>query len=63
MSAAHRFNVVIAGSGPAAIEAALVLHRLARDLVETTILTPDTESVRLPMTALVPFAQIGRAHV
>jgi sulfide:quinone oxidoreductase len=59
MSAAHRFNVVIAGSGPAAIEAALVLHRLARDLVETTILTPDTESVHLPMTALVPFARSG----
>jgi sulfide:quinone oxidoreductase len=56
---AHRFNVVIAGSGPAAIEAALVLRRLAADLVETTILTPDEQFVHLPMTVLVPFARSG----
>jgi len=40
----HRYNVVIAGSGAAAMEAALVLRRLAGDLVETTILTPDEHS-------------------
>jgi sulfide:quinone oxidoreductase len=55
----HRFNVVIAGSGPAAMEAALVLRRLAGDLVETTILTPDEHFVHLPMTVLVPFARSG----
>jgi sulfide:quinone oxidoreductase len=59
MRDAHRFNVVIAGSGPAAIEAALVLRRLAGDLVETTILTPDEDFVHLPMTVLVPFARSG----
>jgi len=56
---AHRFNVVIAGSGPAAIEAALVLRRLAGDLVKTTILTPDEQFVHLPMTVLVPFSRSG----
>ena len=55
----HRYNVLIAGSGPAAMEAALVLRRLAGDLVETTILTPDEHCVHLPMTVLVPFARSG----
>jgi sulfide:quinone oxidoreductase len=55
----HRYSVVIAGSGPAAMEAALVLRRLAGDLVETTILTPDEHFVHLPMTVLVPFARSG----
>ena len=59
MSDAHRFNVLIAGSGPAGIEAALVLRNLAGDLVETTILTPDEEFVHLPMTVLTPFARSG----
>jgi sulfide:quinone oxidoreductase len=56
---ARRSNVVIAGSGPAAIEAALVLRRLAGDLVETTIITPDEDFVHLPMTVVVPFARSG----
>jgi sulfide:quinone oxidoreductase len=55
----HRYNVVIAGSGPAAMEAALALRRLAGDLVETTILTPEEHFVHLPMTVLVPFARSG----
>ena len=59
MSDAQRFNVVIAGSGPAAIEAALVLQRVAGDLVETTILSPDEHFVHLPMTVLSPFAASG----
>ena len=54
-----RFKVIIGGSGPAAIEAALVLRRLAGALVETTILTPDEECVHLPMTVLAPFARSG----
>jgi sulfide:quinone oxidoreductase len=59
MPDARRFNVVIAGSGPAGIEAALVLRRVAGDIVETTILTPDEQFVHLPMTVLVPFARSG----
>jgi sulfide:quinone oxidoreductase len=59
MSDAHRFRVVIAGSGPAGIEAALVLRNLAGDLVEPTILTPDEQFVHLPTTVLTPFT---RAH-
>jgi sulfide:quinone oxidoreductase len=59
MPDAHRYNVVIAGSGPAAIEAALVLRRLAGDLIATTILTPDEHFVHLPMTVIVPFARSG----
>jgi sulfide:quinone oxidoreductase len=56
---ARRFRVVIGGSGPAAIEAALVLRRLASSLVETTIVTPDEDCVHLPMTVLTPFARSG----
>jgi NADH dehydrogenase FAD-containing subunit len=59
MSEAHGINVIIAGSGPAGIEAALVLRKLAGDLVETTVLTPDEEFVHLPMTVLTPFARSG----
>jgi sulfide:quinone oxidoreductase len=59
MPHSQRAKVIIAGGGPAAIEAALVLRRLAGDLVETTVLTPETECVHLPMTVLVPFARSG----
>jgi sulfide:quinone oxidoreductase len=55
----HQFRVVIAGSGPAGIEAALVLRHLAGALVETTILTPDDDCVHLPMTVLAPFGRSG----
>ena len=54
-----RFDVIIGGSGPAAIEAALLLRRLAADLVATTIVTPDDEVVHLPMAVLAPFARSG----
>jgi sulfide:quinone oxidoreductase len=54
-----RFKVVIGGSGPAAIEAALALRRFAGSLVETTLVTPDEDCVHLPMTVLTPFARSG----
>ena len=54
-----KFKVVIGGSGPAAIEAALVLRRLAGADVETTIVTPDEDCVHLPMTVVTPFARSG----
>ena len=55
----RRYKVIIGGSGPAAIEAALVLRQLAGALVETTIITPDEECVHLPMSAFAPFARSG----
>ena len=56
------FSVVIAGSGPAAIEAALVLRTLAGGLVQPTIITPDEDCVHLPMTVVTPFARSGRTR-
>jgi sulfide:quinone oxidoreductase len=53
----HR--VVIAGGGPAAIEAALTLQRVAAERVVTTILAPDAHFVSRPMTVLSPFAAGG----
>jgi sulfide:quinone oxidoreductase len=53
----HR--VLITGGGPAAIEAALTLQRVAGDRVETTILAPDSHFVPRPMTVLEPFAAGG----
>jgi sulfide:quinone oxidoreductase len=51
-----QFGVLIAGSGPAGIEAALTLQRVAGDRVVTTILTPEERALHLPMTVLWPFA-------
>jgi len=53
-------NVLIAGGGPAALEAALRLHRLAGDSVSTTLLAPDTDFTYRPLSVLAPFAA-GRA--
>jgi sulfide:quinone oxidoreductase len=53
-------NVLIVGGGPAALEAALRLHRLAGDRVATTLLAPDTEFTYRPLSVLQPFAS-GRA--
>ena len=49
------FRVLIAGAGPAAVEAALTLQRLAGERVTVTIVAPE-RSVHLPPTALAPFA-------
>jgi sulfide:quinone oxidoreductase len=51
-------NVVIAGAGPAGVEAALALERLAGDRVSTTIVAPE-RFVHLPPAALSPFGAGG----
>src|SRR6478735_8054459 len=52
-------NVLIAGGGPAALEAALALHRLAGDRVTTTVLAPESEYTYRPLSVLSPFAAGG----
>ncbi|MDA0163240.1 FAD-dependent oxidoreductase [Solirubrobacter ginsenosidimutans] len=52
-------NVLIAGGGPAALEAALSLHRLAGERVVTTLLAPDREFNYRPLSVLEPFAAGG----
>jgi sulfide:quinone oxidoreductase len=53
----HR--VVIVGAGPAAIEAAFTLQRVAGEHVATTVVAPDSHFVARPMTVLEPFAAGG----
>src|SRR4051812_21218284 len=52
-------NVLIAGGGPAALEAALALHRLAGERVSTTLLTPEANLTYRPLSVLAPFAAGG----
>ena len=54
-------NVLIAGGGPAGMEAALALHRLAGDRVATTVLAPEADFTYRPLSVLAPFAA-GGAH-
>ena len=49
-------NVLIAGGGPAALEAALALHRFAGDRVATTVLAPESDYSYRPLSVLSPFA-------
>jgi sulfide:quinone oxidoreductase len=49
-------NVLIAGGGPAGLEAALALHRLAGERVATTVLAPETDYTYRPLSVLSPFA-------
>ncbi len=49
-------NVLIAGGGPAALEAALALHRLAGENVSTTLLAPEAKLSYRPLSVLAPFA-------
>jgi sulfide:quinone oxidoreductase len=50
------FHVLIAGAGPAGVEAALTLERIAGDRVVTTILAPEAPFVHFPPAVLSPFA-------
>lgn len=49
------FRILIAGAGPAGVEAALSLQRLAGERVTVTLVAPEG-SVHLPPTVLSPFA-------
>jgi sulfide:quinone oxidoreductase len=50
------FEVVIAGGGVGALEGALALRDLARDLVDLTLIAPNDEMVYRPMTVREPFS-------
>ena len=50
------FNVLIAGAGPAGLEAALALRDLAGDRVAITLLAPDDEFVYRPLSVADPFS-------
>lgn len=55
----HPHRVLIAGGGPAALEAALTLQRIAGDRVTTVVLAPGSHFAARPMSVLVPFAAGG----
>ncbi len=58
------FRVVIAGAGPAGVEAALTLERIAGNRVLTTIVAPEGRFVHFPPAVLSPFgAGDGRRPV
>src|SRR3954454_23234677 len=50
------FKVLIAGGGPAGLEASLALHRLAGERVTTTVLAPDRVLTYRPLSVLAPFS-------
>jgi sulfide:quinone oxidoreductase len=52
------FKVVIAGGGPAALEAILALGELAPD-VDIELITPDADYVHRPLSVLEPFTVPG----
>lgn len=52
-------EVVIAGGGVAALEAALALHELAGERVTLTLVAPSPEFVYRPMAVLEPFVELG----
>ncbi|MGI8622172.1 MAG: FAD-dependent oxidoreductase [Solirubrobacteraceae bacterium] len=52
------FKALIAGAGPAAIEAVLTLRELAPD-VEIDLLAPDADFVYRPLSVVEPFAGTG----
>lgn len=55
-------NVLIAGGGTAALEAALALHELAGERVATTLLAPAADFVYRPLRVREPFAGPAARH-
>jgi sulfide:quinone oxidoreductase len=53
-------RVLIAGAGPAGVEAALTLQRIGGERLATTIVAPDARFVHLPPAVLSPFAVAPR---
>ena len=51
-----KMRVLIAGAGPAGVEAALTLQRIGGNRFDTTIVAPEERFVHLPPTVLSPFA-------
>src|SRR5690242_19735343 len=49
------FRVLIAGGGPAAVEAALTFHEVAPDL-DVTLLSPEDSMRYRPLSTIAPFA-------
>jgi sulfide:quinone oxidoreductase len=56
------FEVLIAGGGVAALEAALALRELAGERVSITVLAPEPEFVYRPMRVREPFAYGAAQH-
>jgi sulfide:quinone oxidoreductase len=54
-----RTKVLITGGGPAGLEAALALHRIAAAQVDVTVLAPEAEFNYRPLSVLEPFAAGG----
>jgi sulfide:quinone oxidoreductase len=50
------FKVLIAGAGPAGLEAALAVRELAGDRVDITLLAPDDELTYRPLSVADPFS-------
>ncbi len=57
MTTHDRYNVVIAGGGVAALEAAIALRELAADRVNVALVAPEAEFVYRPTTVGEPFAR------
>jgi len=62
MSGSEPFEVLIAGGGCAALEAAFRLQRVAEGRVDTTILAPDEHFATQALSVLVPFAAGHTPH-
>lgn len=62
MSSRSRFEVLIAGGGVAAIEAALALRALAADQVDLVLLAPEPDLVYRPMRVGEPFGHRAARH-
>ncbi len=58
----ERLRVLIAGGGVAALEAALGLHELAGERVQTTVLAPNAEFSYRPLSVREPFAYTAASH-